>query len=270
MKPGAGQETRQAGFDPVRRNRNIGTAKQGHGKNNRLVIPAICSGEKDWAETLHAHTMSVRRVRSRDVTFIVEHCRTGHAHACTVADIIHVLTHIPVEDWRGIYTIILRQPTRKQVLLRPAWGRIYYSATLGLPAKKALRTGPVIALEAVNCDAVVKWQKSLQPADLLELERLREDGHDIKQDCRHHIITLNRASVRACQLYRTLLHEVGHWVHFRTSTQKLADEHDLDEKEIFARYFACPAREREAFAHRYASSTQAFLRKFGVIPFDPL
>ena len=27
------------GYDPTRRNRNIGTAKAGHGQDNRLVIP---------------------------------------------------------------------------------------------------------------------------------------------------------------------------------------------------------------------------------------
>jgi len=27
------------GWNPVRRSRNIGTARQGHGENNRMVIP---------------------------------------------------------------------------------------------------------------------------------------------------------------------------------------------------------------------------------------
>jgi hypothetical protein len=67
-----------------------------------------------------------------------------------------------------------------------------------------------------------------------------------------------------------LLHEIGHWVHFQTSTEQLAAEPNPDDNEIFARYFARPANERESFAHRYERSTQDFLKKFGVIPFDPI
>src|SRR5260370_1820778 len=45
-------------------------------------------------------------------------------------------------------TIILRQPTRKQWLLNPAWGRLAYSAEFGHAGKKIRRTGPAVLLEA--------------------------------------------------------------------------------------------------------------------------
>jgi hypothetical protein len=116
------------GHNPVRRNRNIGTARQGHGQNNRLVIPSICAGERHWAETLHAHHIVLQRIRSHDITFIIEACRRPFTHACSIEDVEHVLSHVPLEDWGDIETFVLRQSTRKQCMLRRAWGCIYYSA----------------------------------------------------------------------------------------------------------------------------------------------
>jgi hypothetical protein len=139
-----------------------------------------------------------------------------------------------------------------------------------LAGHATIRTGPTIALEAINCDDELKWQTSLQPSDLAELERLREDGHDIKQRGRHYIISLSQSSVRACQLYRTLLHEVGHWVDFEKSTRQVAREDNSKITDRLEEYFARPISQREAFAHQYAISMQVFLKKFGIIPFDAL
>jgi hypothetical protein len=38
------------GFNPIRRNRNIGTAKSGHGQDNRMTIPKIAHGSNDFWE----------------------------------------------------------------------------------------------------------------------------------------------------------------------------------------------------------------------------
>jgi hypothetical protein len=40
------------GCNPTRRNRKIGTAAQGHGQNNRLVIPDVYQGKQDMIEDL--------------------------------------------------------------------------------------------------------------------------------------------------------------------------------------------------------------------------
>jgi hypothetical protein len=60
-------------------------------------------------------------------------------------------------------------------------------------------------------------------------------------------------SVRSTQLYRTLLHEIGHHVDYSHS------------KGEFARK---PASEKETFAHKYAYKLRAQLEKRGVIPFE--
>ena len=44
--------TTRPGWNPSRRNRNIGTAKSGHGQNNRLVIPARWSDDRVFWEKL--------------------------------------------------------------------------------------------------------------------------------------------------------------------------------------------------------------------------
>ncbi|MDJ0797430.1 MAG: hypothetical protein QNJ51_11470 [Calothrix sp. MO_167.B12] len=45
-----------------------------------------------------------------------------------------------------------------------------------------------------------------------ELERLREDGHRTATDKRHYLISSTLDSIRNTQLYRTLHHEIGHYV----------------------------------------------------------
>jgi hypothetical protein len=255
-------------FNPVRRNRNIGTAKQGHGRNNRLVIPTLCRSERLWAEHLRPHQVVQRRIRSRDVTFLIEETRSGVSHACSVADIAHVLAHVPSADWGGVSIVVFRQPTRKQFLLRPAWGRIYYSGEFGLSGHATRCSGPAIVLEAVSHDDPVVWPISLRPADALELERIKADGHQVTSDRRRHVIRTTPGSVRATQLYRTLLHEIGHWVDFVGNVSRPAAA-GADEYQVLAdAYFARAHDEREAFADRYAQGMNARLAEFGIIPFD--
>jgi hypothetical protein len=260
----------RAGYNPTRRNRNIGTAKQGHGKSNRLVIPAVCSGERYWGEVLQPHVVVRRFIRSREITFIVEACRADCRHACSVEDVAHVFAHVPPDDLSGIDTLLFRQSTRKQALLRPAWGRIHFSADLGLPGGKTLRSGPIITLEATNCGERLAWPSALSPSDRDELERLRRDGHAIERDGRSYIISISCESARAIQLYRTLLHEIGHWVDFKQRVVVPADAGVADYATLSEAYFARASDEREYFAHAYAESMRAHLVKFGIIPFDPL
>ena len=48
-----------------------------------------------------------------------------------------------------------------------------------------------------------------------ELDRLRADGHSVRLDRRHWLIEPNAAALRHTQLFRTLLHEIGHHVDYR-------------------------------------------------------
>lgn len=260
----------RAGFNPTRRNRNIGTGRQGHGQDNRLVIPSVCLRERRWAEQLNPHQQFQRRVGSRDVFFIVEETSGGCAHACTIEDICHVLKHVPLDDWEDLDTFVLRQSTRKQRTLLPAWGRMYYSADLGLPGRKTLRLGPAIMLEAMEPQGGFTWPSGLQPSDQAEVARLREDGHGVRQEGGRIVFTMTPAAIRRTQLYRTLLHEIGHWVDYLGKVQRPSSAGQGDYGALSDAYFARPQDEREAFAHRYADALRERLFRFGIFPFDPI
>lgn len=126
----------KSGYNPARRNRNIGPAKQGHGQNNRLW-PV-------WTAQLHPHQRIDTRVRSRDITLFVEDTTGGCVHVCTTGDIRRILEHLPFEDWRGMTTFVRRQPTRRQRSLNPVWGRMFYQADFALSGSGAHRDGPAI------------------------------------------------------------------------------------------------------------------------------
>jgi len=112
-------------------------------------------------------------------------------------------------------------------------------------------------LNATEPKGVISWRRSLDPDDQAEFDRLRGDGHLIESTKRSHKIKSTLESNRATQLYRTLPHELGHWVDYiRTPS---ARQHD-----------AKPKKDCEAFAHRYAVEAVQTLRKNGVIPFNRL
>jgi len=259
----------KAGFNPARRNRNIGTARQGHGKDNKLVIPAVCGEARRWAEILGPHRVFQRSAEGREIIFIVEETSAGCVHACTVDDIRHLLANIPLQDWDGLDTVVLRQSTRKQRVLNPVWGRLFYSADLGLPRRATVRLGPAVMLEAQDPKAVIEWSSSLDPVAVAELERLRADGHEISRNGRSLRISTTPASLRATQLYRTLLHEIGHWVDYLEKVERPAGDDDAKWAELNKAYFSQSKDEREAFAHRYADATRDRLVKIGVLPFEP-
>jgi hypothetical protein len=232
------------GWDATRRNRNIGTAKQGLGQDNRLVIPWC--GLKIYYQNLTEYKVFLRSVHSRSLPFIVERTRADSCHACTIDDIARVLQHVPSSDFFGIDFIVLRQPKRKEEIINPVWGRIAYFAEIGT------QRGRAIFLEAINPSIPIRWPKSLTPDMQQELERLRFDGHEIVTTRHGHRIKSSLESVRATQLYGTLLHEIGHSVDYDS------DQGAFDRKSSL---------EKETFAHQYAEKQRERLVRFGVIPF---
>lgn len=257
----------RAVFNPTRRNRKIGAPHQGLGQDNRLVIPDPVASSRTWTERLNRHQRIRTGVGGREVVFIVEKTTGGCVHACSVDDIGRVLAHIPMADWEGLQTFVLRQSTRKQRILNPAWGRLLYEADLGLASRAGGRTGPAVLLEAVDCSAKFEWRSALDPDDRAELERLRQDGHAVEQVGRRHVFSISVEATRATQLYRTLLHEIGHWTDWLEKVARpVARGGDFDS--LYDAYFQRPKDEREAFAHRYADQARERLRRFGVIPFD--
>jgi len=95
----------KSGRAATRRNRNIGTAKQGLGQDNQLVIPWC--GLKLYYENLSEYKVAFRTVHRRSLPFMVERTRADSCHACTIDDIARVLQRVPSSDFGGIDFIVL-------------------------------------------------------------------------------------------------------------------------------------------------------------------
>lgn len=256
----------QSPRNPTRRNRNIGTAKQGHSQDNALVIPSRADGPH-WLERIGDYSSEQRTVSGRTIRFVVESTSIGFVHPCSVSDVVHMLQLLPADDWVGLDTFVFRQPTRKQLTLSPVWGRLQYYAEITTLRRKRLSEGPTIFLDAVITEKPIVWHTSLDPDDSKELDRLRADGHAVRRNGRKHEIIVTSQSARNTQLFRTLLHEIGHWFDWLSKVEVPASrgaDYDALEREYFAR----PTAEREAFAHRYADSERRRLEEIGAIPFD--
>ena len=261
----SGEMTRP-GFDPTRRNRNIGTAAQGHGSDNRLVIPSPLAGWRSMCEELVAPCFVELEVAGQKRTFIVEKTRNDSVHVCTVDDIARMLTMIDAAHIDGLSVVVFRQPTRKQELLDPVWGRLQYFLEVGR------HSGAAIILESSpKGRSRTRFSRSLTPDESAELERFREDGFPIVEDRRGFDVLLDMSGRRSTQLYRTVLHEVGHYLHYLEKVEWPSGRHAAsDWTQLWDSYWQRGSKEREAFAHRYAERVGADLRDRGAIPFDRL
>jgi hypothetical protein len=245
---------RKPGWEARRRNKNIGTNKSGRGQNNQMRIPeySIAGQYILFYEKLENPVAISRAIGDRNITLLVEPVQPGFLHACTPDDIAQVLRLLPPEHTNGIDLIVLRQPKRKERLLEPVWGRLQYWSEI------QQYSGVAIYLEAQQIDGIQHWRKSLSPDSLLELERLVKDGHQVVPERRHYAIHTNLDSIRATQLYRTLPHEVGHYVDYLHNLK--AGQSDL--------FWCKPSQDKEAFAHRYAGEFWGYEKMAGRIPFD--
>jgi hypothetical protein len=254
--------------NPARRNRNIGTAKQGHGQNNALVVPDRSDGLY-WLDRVGDCQVEDRCIGKRTVRFVIETNTLDCIHPCSVSDIARILETLPQSDWTGLQTFVFRQPTRKQLILSPVWGRLLYYSEITTAKGKLLAKGPTIFLDAIQIDKPLVWNTSLDPDDSQELDRLRQDGHEVQRSGRKFNIAVTASSARNTQLYRTLLHEIGHWFDWLSEVEEPAGR-GVDRDELETAYFARPKAEREAFAHRYANAQRRLLEANGVIPFEPI
>lgn len=255
----------QAGRRPERRNRKIGTAAAGRSQSNRMVVPEPSNDRRHFYERLGPHATIDCRLFGRDVVMLVEEARAGSAFGCSPYDVLLVLSRLPSDDVRGLDLIVFRQPTRKQEILRPVWGRCVFDADFGS------HRGAAIIVDAIDLTKPLRWPTKLSLEDGAELERLIEDGHEAKRGRRATTLRPNEKSVRNTILYRTLLHEVGHWQDWRKRVLEPARMSNGKELQNLEKaYLARPLSEREELAHRYAAVQRERLRAGGIIPFDPI
>ena len=106
--------------------------------------------------------------------------------------------------------------------------------------------------------------------DQAELDRLRTDGHVFHETKRTFDALLSAQTVRSTILFRTLLHEIGHWTQYHEEVLDEATALDADYDIARELYFSKPSSEREVYAHKFAEQLAADLRSSGAIPFEPL
>lgn len=251
-------------WDPTKRNKNIGTSKQGYGQNNELTIPYCVHFKKVYWERIKEYCFVKRTINSKEYKFIIEKTKKNYIHSCTVDDIANILTYVSIGDLDGINLIVLRQPKSKEEILSSCWGRLAYYAEINE------NEGPAIFLESVNINKSMKWDKSLSQDRQLELERLYLDGHKVTIGKKYINIELTKESVRNTQLYRTLLHELGHWVDYKQSVKEKSDKTNNGDSYLYywELYDKKSSLEKETFAHKYAEKVYEKLLGIGVIPFD--
>jgi hypothetical protein len=250
--------------DATRRNRNIGTSKQGHGKDNELTIPQPALILKSFYERLDNYKKIPKTIKGHDFLFVVEQTRDSSEYACSINDITRVIENIPTKDYGDLKLIVLRQPKRKEETLSPVWGRLIYSYEFENDYF------PAIIIEAMDFERKFKWTKKLSVESQRELERLREDGHKIIDDKRNFVADYELENVRATQLYRTLIHEFGHFAHYLDFVERPGtnDEEYEEWEKRYDLYFKLSKSEKEKFAHKYADSLKHKLIKDKIIPFE--
>jgi hypothetical protein len=251
--------------NPTRRNKNIGTSKQGHGQNNKLTIPEPFGIMKSFYERLVDYKKFKKTIKEHEFVFIVEQTREFSKHSCSINDIETIIEQIPSEDYGNLKFIVLRQPKRKEETISPTWGRLIYSYEF------EDEYYPAIILDAVDFSKKFKWTNKLSIDDQKEIERLKQDGHKIENNGRHFVTEYKIENVRNTQLYRTLPHEFGHYVQYLEYVERPAteDENFKVWEERQNKYFEIPKAEKEKFAHKYADNFKTVLTNKKIIPFEP-
>ena len=252
-------------FEPTRRNRNIGTAKRGRGKNNRLSIPI--RGDHLFWERIDRAVEVQRVIGNRVLRFFVQSTTGDCLHSCTVDDLVKMFSYLPADDWEEVGAVVLRQPRRKERLLAPVWGRLAYAADLAGVGGRVVYSGPAIILEAVNPSVPMKFGRSIGSEEMDELDRLMADGHVVRHGRIHEVYSTLQAC-RATQLYRTLLHELGHWVDFLEKVERPSLQSPGQYEILLNRYHNRATREKERVAHDYAGRVLQTLSETGAVPFD--
>lgn len=80
-------EAMRPGWNPTKRNRNIGTKKQGHGRDNRLVIPQAWPEDRIFWEVLRSPVLVTRQFRRH------ERIRFGTCKRASTRLVSHLADH---------------------------------------------------------------------------------------------------------------------------------------------------------------------------------
>lgn len=251
-------------YNPTRRNKNIGTENQGFSQNNKLKISTPYGTLKSFYERIEKYQKKAKIINDHEFLFIIEETRENSFHSCSVDDLEKIIKHIPKEDYGDLKFIILRQPKRKEEIISSVWGRLIYSFEFESDYF------PAIILDSIDLNKKLIWTKKQTIEDQKEFARLKQDGHIFVENKRDFVSELRLEACRNTQLYRTLLHEFGHYVHYLEVVERPGcEDEDYDKKEARDDYYvSLPKVEKEKFAHQYADQLKKKLTDRGIIPFN--
>lgn len=251
----------------TRRNRNIGTPKQGYGQDNKMKvpIPVYKNDIRNHLERVNNYKKKKYVINEHEFIFIVEETLLDYEYACSINDIVHLLQYIPKEDYGEMKYIVFRQPTRTEAKLEPVWGRLAYSFEF------ENNYYPAIIIEAYPLEGKLNWSKKQSVNGKEEFSRLQNDGFEFMESKRCYEAEMSRDNARNTQLYRTLFHEFSHYVHYLDIVERLAsedEEYEEWEKRFDYYHHNIPSSEKEVFAHNYATKLRGKLLTEGIIPFN--
>lgn len=252
------------GWNPIFRNKKIGTAHQGAKPRNDFGIPSSWHDDRVFWERLQNPTAQTFSIDDHDFTVLIEPTLEDFKHYVSVTDLIEVIKHIPIAHRRDIKVFALRQPKRKEFLHNQVWGRLGYWADFGQ------YSGVSVLIEAQPVNLAYKLDKKISTDFARELDLLRQEGHAIHATKRRYEVSCPPMAIRNTQLFRTLLHEIGHYVDYISKVLSPAEQGLTDEASLQEIYHSRPTKEREAFAERYAQDAIAVLRNKGIVPFEPM
>jgi|GEM_PF-1428018 len=269
------------GRDPTRRNRNQGTRRRGHGQDNRFALPSP-RVERFHLERVDDATVHRRMLHDGVPLIVLEtQLRAGFSHPCSVDDVEHVLRALPKDDLPtsndGEVCVVLWQQGEKETVVSQWWGSLWYC--LELENDDVSFFGPAIYLGAAKPPLEVTWSSK---ADVVGQERrvLMEDvADDVHRTKRETTYTFSLEAARRMQMEFTLLHEVGHWMDYRThvldAQERAYDEvgeSDAELAEASAEwdrlahaYWQRSTEQKERWADRYAAKALRELRRRGVL-----
>jgi hypothetical protein len=186
-------------FNPIRRNKNIGTENQGFGQDNKYKISTPYGILKSFYERIEKYYKEIRIINDHEFLFIAEEIRENCYHTCTFNDVEKVIREIPKDDYGDLKFIILRQSKRKEEIVSSVWGRLIYSFEF------ENEYFPAIILDAIDLNKRLVWSRKLTVDDQKEFERLKEDGHIFVENKRYFVADLQLNPSRSTQLYCTNL-----------------------------------------------------------------
>ncbi len=247
-------------LDNTKRNRNIGTAKQGYGRNNKFSIPQPSDTGLYFYERLQGISIEIIKVHGKNITVILEDLNKDFYYSFSPEEAQQILNNLPEEDLIGLGYLIFRQPKRKELILSRAWGRLIYSFEF-----QNVRS-PAIIMEAIENTLTLSFPKKQSVELNLEFELLKKDGLCFTLEKREHIAEIDKEKMKSIQI-RTLLHEIGHYVHFLEVVERPGnedEEHELWEERNDS-YFSIPVYNKEIVANKYAMKHKSRLKQIGII-----